>query len=150
MTASSICFRAALAGCMSAALVGLCFMSSTGAIAEPFRNAADAPPAWGVFAQRLKSASESALQANNPTARRLNDALEKLRTAANPDEAPIRVKVSLWIASSGAIDRVAFAPLPSDQATSDLNALLMRVSAGAPPGDMLQPVQLSLSLTARK
>lgn len=150
MMASGIWFRSAFAGCLGVLLFGPCFMASTGAMAESFRNAADAPPSWGVFAKRLKSACESALQANNPIARRLNDALEKIQTAAKPDEPPLRVRVSLWIALNGTISRVAFTPLASDQATADLSALLTRVSAGVPPADMLQPIHLSLSLTPRK
>ncbi len=147
---SSIWLRAAFAGCIGALVVGVYVVPPMNAMAESFRNASDAPPSWGAFATRLKSACESALQANDPIARRLNDTLEKIQAAAKPDELPLRVKVSLWIASSGVIDRVAFAPLPSEQAASDLNALLMRGSVGAPPGDMLQPVQLSLSLKPRK
>jgi hypothetical protein len=118
--------------------------------AEPYRSAVDAPLAWGVFSKHLKSECELALQANNEIARRLNAELEKLQAAAKSNDPPVRVNVSLWIKPTGAVERVSFAPLSTDQATSDLNMLLTGVEAGAPPADMLQPVRLLLSLEPRK
>ncbi len=136
-------------GLIVVVLSGLWSGASSRAVADPFRSAADAPAAWGVFAKRLKLACEAALHANILASQRLNSELHKLQ-AANPDEPPLRVKVSLWIAPTGAITRVASPPLPSEQATADLNALLAHVSAGPPPRDLLQPLQLMLSLAPQK
>jgi hypothetical protein len=138
------------AGLVAVVLSGLWLGAPSRTLADTFRNAADAPATWGAFSKRLKLACETALHADNPMSRRLNTALSKLRTTANPDEPPMRVKVSLWISPIGGIDRVSFPPLGSEQATSDLNALLTQVTAGAPPPDMLQPVQLLLSLAPQK
>ena len=119
---------------------------SAAAFSQPFRSAADAPASWGTFAARLKSACELTLRADDEIARRLQTSLDKLRAASPPDEPPMHVAVSLWIAADGTINRVSFPPLADQRATADLKSLLLRASPGAPPADMLQPVRLSLSL----
>ena len=115
---------------------------------QPSRSAAEAPAAWREFSLRLKTECEKTLQGTDDTARRLQASLDTLRSSS-PEQAALRVTVSIWIDGVGAIERVSFPPLPTEQATADLKALLSRASPGRPPADMLQPVRLVLSLAAR-
>lgn len=121
----------------------------TASAADQFLNAGDAPPAWTAFASRLKIACEKELGADNDVSRRLNDRLTKIQASAVPGSDPMRVAVKIWVASAGAIDRVSFAPLSDGEATSDLQIILRRAKPGVPPADLLQPVQLSISLKPR-
>ncbi|MTD92721.1 hypothetical protein GIW81_00035 [Hyphomicrobium sp. xq] len=116
---------------------------------QPSKSAAEAPLAWREFSARLKAECEKTLQADDETARRLQATLETLR-ASSPDQAPLRVLVSVWVGGVGDVDRISFQPLPTEQASADLKTLLSRATPGAPPADMLQPVRLMLSLTPRQ
>lgn len=116
---------------------------------QPEKSAAEAPAHWREFSAHLKAAFETALAGSDATALRLRSALAK-QPAVAPSGAPLRVAVSIWIAGSGAIERVSFEPFADAQKTADLRTLLTRASAGPPPPDMLQPVRLILSLTARQ
>ncbi len=140
----------ARSGLVALALLCVSLCGSAVTMADAFKSAAEAPLAWSEYSVRLKAACETALQADEPTARRLNAALENMKAAAQQKEAQTRVKVSLWIGPSGTIVKVDFPPLPSPEASVDLRLLLATISAGSPPPDMLQPVQLMLSLVPRK
>jgi hypothetical protein len=115
---------------------------------QPSKTAAEAPLAWREFSTRLKAECEKALHGGDETARRLQAAVETLH-GSSPEQAPLRVVVSIWVDGIGSIERVSFQPLSSEQATADLKTLLSRASPGPPPADMLQPVRLMLSLGPR-
>jgi hypothetical protein len=117
--------------------------------ADQFLNAGDAPPAWTAFASRLKIACEKELRADNDVSRQLNDRLTKIQANAVPGTDPMRVAVKIWVAPAGVVSRASFPPLSDEQATRELQTILLRAIPGAPPADLLQPVQLSISLKPR-
>lgn len=114
--------------------------------AQSFRSVADAPAAWNDYAANLRQRSQAALSSNDGEARRLREALERMHAAAGGDSGPAELTVRLWIMASGQVDRVSFPSLSDAAADDSLRTLLMRVSAGAPPSGMLQPIRLKLSL----
>lgn len=136
--------------CVSSMLAAAMLAAGYGAAIsqQPSRSAAEAPSSWREFSLRLKAECEKALHGDDETARRLQASLKE--QGRSREKTPLRVPVSIWIDGVGGIERVSFQPLPTEQATADLNALLSRASPGAPPADMLQPVRLMLSLTARQ
>jgi hypothetical protein len=121
----------------------------TALAADQFLNAGDAPPAWTAFASRLKIACEKELRAGNDVSRRLKDRLTKIQANAVPGTDPMRVAVKIWVAPAGVVSRVSFPPLSDEQATRELQTVLLRATPGAPPANLLQPVQLSISLKPR-
>lgn len=116
--------------------------------AQAFRSATEAPAAWNEFAGNLRARSEASLRADDEVARRFQIALEKLKSAGGGSPSAM-LAVKVWIAPSGHVERVSFAPLADANADADLKILLTRVVADAPPADMLQPIRLKLSLEPR-
>lgn len=113
-----------------------------------FRSTVEVPQAWVEYAGALRSKAEIILRSEDAVAQRLQSAFGKL-SEADADQPPLRVTVRVWIGPDGRVSRAAFRPL-SEAVDADLEALLLRVTAGAPPDGMLQPVHLKLSLEPRK
>lgn len=122
---------------------GVC---STGAVAQQAVSPTQAPQAWIEFANKLRMAAESAIASKSAAAQRLHDGLRNAR-ANDAQQVPSSIVVSIWIGPAGTVERVAFKSIGVAPADDGLRDVLQRVSAGAPPSGMLQPVRLRLKLS---
>lgn len=108
-----------------------------------YRSAAAAPAAWQEFAKQLQNRFQQRLAADDEPARRFLDDVAKL--AGGKDAAAPTLIVRAWILPDGKIERVESQGLDSVAAVR-LRALLAGEGVGLPPSDMLQPLQLRLTL----
>jgi hypothetical protein len=67
------------------------------------------------------------------------------------DGPPETVTVRAWVNPDGSVDRVSFPALNDAQADEDLRTILKRGNVGeAPPPEMVQPLNMRLSLNIKK
>jgi hypothetical protein len=112
--------------------------------AEEYKAAAVAPAAWQSFAHELQSRFEQRLAADDKGARAFQDEIAKRK--AGPDAASLKITVRTWVSPDGKVERLAFGASDDANIAEGLRALLTGVQVGPPPADMLQPLQLRMSL----
>lgn len=133
--------------CHLSALLGP-FIAVLPTQAQDFRQSTDAPPSWGQFAKLVKYRFESWISADDPVANRFRDYLTG--HVGKEGGLPSSLMVRVWVNPDGTVERVAFPPLPDQQADADLCVVLKRGNIGeAPPPEMLQPLNLRFSLDLR-
>lgn len=112
---------------------------------EPaYRAVAGAPIAWQTFARDVQARFEQRLAADDKDARAFQDKIAKRRRSS--DVASLKFTVRTWVTPGGKVERVAFDASDDSNFVAGLRALLTGVEVGVPPPDMLQPLQLRLSL----
>jgi len=150
-------------GALGSALLAL----TTSAWAAPAQSvtADQAPQAWIVYAQAVSQRLQAALASDAEPAQRFNSffghwvAADADADAASGSEVlsedatlpadPPTLKVKVWLDRKGQVTRVEFGGVADDQATADLQSLLLAQSIGAPPPRrMKQPVVVRLALGA--
>ncbi len=121
----------------------LCLLNP--ARAQDYRPAAGAPSHWAAFAKLVTSHFEANISADDEIANRFRSYLVEHR--GKEDGPPQAFTVQTWVGAQGTIEKVAFPPLKNVQADADLRTLLARGTVGmSPPPDLLQPLNLRLSL----
>jgi hypothetical protein len=124
-------------------VVGLLAGTAVAAFAqEPvYRAAAGAPVAWQSFARDVQARFEQRLAADDEKARAVQDEIAKRKES--PDAASPKFILRTWITPDG---KVELDPSNDDRLVAGLRALLNGLQVGVPPADMLQPLQLRMSL----
>jgi hypothetical protein len=138
-----------------AGLAGLVVLVSIGAPQRApaqslqLRDPASVPPSWQQFAKLVKYRFEEWTRADDEVTRRLRTYVQS--RAGHDDGPPRALLVKAWVAADGKVEKVDFPALNDPQATEDLRAILVRGNIGEPPPpDMLQPLQLRVSLNLPK
>ena len=111
-----------------------------------YRSAASAPMAWQAFAKQLQSRFQEELTAEDVVQRFQDETAKRGRGAETVGDV---LTVRAWIRADGRIERVEFGRTDPDLAIR-LGVLLRQANVGAPPADMLQPVNLRLSLRPKE
>jgi hypothetical protein len=112
-----------------------------------YRSAASVPASWSRYAELVQFRIMEWMSAETEAADRLHAFLESQAAAGAASTIPDSVVVKIWVGPDGIVQKVDIPPLGSDQARADFRALLTAGNVGeSPPGDMLQPLQLRLSL----
>jgi hypothetical protein len=114
-----------------------------------YRDPSKAPPSWGQFAKLVQYRFETWMGADEEVANRFrNHMVEHAGKEGGP---PPSLVVRAWLNPDGTVDRVSFGSLKDAKAEADLRTILTRGNIGeAPPPEMLQPLNLRLSLNAKK
>jgi hypothetical protein len=137
---------AAVAGLIGAA-VGLGGAGPSSVVAQglAYSPAAEVPQQWRQFAQGLQLHFRDRLQADNgPAGRRLAAFLAARRRI--PALLDLKILVKTWVRSDGTIERLEVGGIDDRQVNADLRAVLGSGRVGTPPSDLLQPVQIGLTL----
>lgn len=115
--------------------------------AQDYRSVAGAPSHWAAFAKLVTRHFEDNISADDEVANRFRSYLVEHR--GKDDGPPQAFTVQTWVGPQGTIEKVAFPPLKNVRADADLHTLLARGTVGmSPPPDLLQPLNLRLSLRA--
>jgi hypothetical protein len=118
-------------------------VSAVGAEPEIHRSAAQAPSSWREFAQQLQGKLVQRLAAHTEA---VNKLAKQMAGGADAKEAePRNVIARVWVSRAGKIERLEFDGI-DDATARELRTLMSKDDVGQPPPDMLQPVQLRLSL----
>jgi len=108
----------------------------------------DAPASWNAYAVMLHNMVQVWLADNTDAALRLGSYLEGIR--ANDRSGKVSLPLEIWIDGKGAVSDVRFPLFAHEQANTDMLAVLRgREMPEAPPSDMVQPVRLKLTLSAK-
>ncbi|MDC7787014.1 hypothetical protein PQJ75_24870 [Rhodoplanes sp. TEM] len=104
-----------------------------------------APASWTQFAQLVKVRFEEWVAADDEVAGRFRSYVkDRAGQAGGP---PASVVVRAWVNPDGSVERVSFPPLPDARADADLRTILQRGNVGgAPPPEMLQPLNLRFAI----
>lgn len=137
---------AVLAGLIGAAVgLGGAGPSSVAAQGLAYSPAAGVSRDWRQFAQGLQLHFRDRLQADNGAAgRRLAAFLAARRRI--PELPDLKIVVKTWVRSDGTIERLEVGGIDDRQVTADLRAILGSGRISTPPPDLLQPVQIGLTL----
>jgi len=108
-----------------------------------YKPAAEAPAAWRDFAGELQTRLQERLAADDGATRRFHEFMSQ-----NNKSSPAFATVRAWVAQSGKLERIEFDGIDDPAVTVNLRALLVSISVGAPPPDMLQPLRLRIGLRA--
>jgi hypothetical protein len=122
--------------------------SPVAAASGEYRSATAVPEAWQVFARQLQQKFEQRLSGDSDGARRIQDYL--MRRGGAADTPALRLVVRAWVLTDGKVSRVEVDGMDDVGMRIELRALLMAGGVGAPPPEMLQPLNLRLSLRAEE
>jgi hypothetical protein len=114
-------------------------------VAQPeiYRSAGQVPGAWREFALQLQSKFVQRLASDQDAVRSLAKEMSAGAEAAGAEARAVTLRA--WVLPDGKVARLEFDGLEPAM-TAALRTLLIKVDAGSPPADMLQPVHLRLSL----
>ncbi|MDR3005987.1 MAG: hypothetical protein LBV14_17355 [Acidovorax sp.] len=128
--------------------LGLGLTLSTTPVQAQFPAAQPSVPAhWVAYAQQVSAQFQEQLaDAGNPAVLRLHAWMQERMQQASPAPlAPLRLRV--WVAPAGRVERLEFDSLGQAQADADLHELLsVPPLRERPPADLRQPMALELSL----
>ncbi len=111
-----------------------------------YRSAAAAPETWQTFARQVRARFEQQLAGDDEKARRLQDYMSGRENGGGP---AMNFTLRAWVQPDGRVSRVEFEGVDDAKAIGDLRGLLTDDDVGAPPPDMLQPLNMRLSLQAK-
>ena len=114
-----------------------------------YRDPSKAPPSWGQFAKLVQYRFETWMGAEEEVANRFRSYM--VEHAGKEGGPPPSLVVRAWLNPDGTVERVSFGALKDAKAEADLRTILTRGNIGeAPPPEMLQPLNLRLSLNPKK
>ncbi len=114
--------------------------------ARDFRSTNQVPPSWVQFSKLVKYRFEQWVSSDDPIAARFRVYLKAQAGAV--DGPPDTLDVRVWVNVDGSVARVTFPAFKDAVATTDLRTILSGGNIGErPPPDMLQPINLRLTLT---
>jgi len=114
-----------------------------------YRDPSKAPPSWGQFAKLVQYRFETWMHAEEEVANRFRSYM--VEHAGKEGGPPPSLVVRAWLNPDGTVERVSFGTLNDAKAEADLRTILTRGNIGeAPPPEMLQPLNLRLSLNPKK
>jgi hypothetical protein len=114
-----------------------------------YRDPSKAPPSWGQFAKLVQYRFETWMGAEEEVANRFRSCM--VEHAGKEGGPPPSLVVRAWLNPDGTVERVSFGTLKDAKAEADLRTILTRGNIGeAPPPEMLQPLNLRLSLNPKK
>jgi hypothetical protein len=103
----------------------------------------EVPSSWQAFAARLQRQFQERLSSDEQHAARLRDSMMKRAQAKGA--APALV-LRVWMLTDGKVSRVELEGSQENNASRELDAVLIGETIGAVPPDMPQPLRLRLSL----
>ena len=114
-----------------------------------YRDPSKAPPSWGQFAKLVQYRFETWMGADEEVANRFRSYMvDRVGREGGP---PPALVVRAWLNPDGTVERVSFGSLNDARAEADLRTILTRGNIGeAPPPEMLQPLNLRLSVNPKK
>lgn len=108
----------------------------------------NAPASWNAYSMMLHNMVRVWLADNTDAAIRLNSYFEGMRT--NVRGGKLSLPLEIWIDPKGMVADVRFPLFAHEQANADmLTVLRSREMPEPPPSDMVQPVRLKLTLSAK-
>ncbi|CCE05265.1 conserved exported hypothetical protein [Bradyrhizobium sp. STM 3843] len=140
-----------LLSCPGSSVVAMsCWLlwSFNAAQAQDYQPTTIAPAHWGAFAKLVTRHFEDGISADDQVSNRFRSYVLEHRDKA--DGPPQVFTVQAWVGPHGTIEKVAFPSLKNAQADGDLRTILTRGTVGVPPPpDLLQPLNLRLSLNIK-
>jgi hypothetical protein len=108
----------------------------------------NAPASWNAYSMMLHNMVQVWLADNTDAALRLSSYFEGMRT--NDHSGKVSLPLEIWIDAKGTATDVRFPLFAHEQANADMLTVLRgREMPEPPPSDMVQPVRLKLTLSAK-